>query len=109
MIGISNKAPSNNYEVKILDSESEYKLVNISLYEEVKELVPNEKYQVEWYNLQTVSNKSQSEIMADVEADWDGYLALAKQQMQGEVEELKNKDLENKVALAQIFELVVAN
>ena len=107
MIGISEKRPSNNYEVKILDSESEYKLVNISLYEEVKELVPNEKYQVEWYNLQTVSNKTQSEIMEEVEADWDNYLSLAKEQMNKEAVENSTQIDQTALALTEVYEMLL--
>jgi len=92
----------------VLDSDKANKLINITLFGNVEELVPNEKYKVEWYTLQTVSDKSQAEIMALVEADFDGYLALAKKQMQGDVEALKTSDLDNKIALAQIYELVLS-
>ena len=108
MIGLSATNPSTNYKVVALRGDGT-RIVNISLFANVEEIEADKWYKVEWYTLQIISDKSESEIALEVEADWDGYLALAKQQMQGEVEELKNKDLENKVALAQIFELVVAN
>ena len=56
-----------------------------------------------------MTDKTQAELELIVGDNFDEYVEFAKNQMQGDVENLKSKDLENKVALAQIFELVVAN
>ena len=109
MIGFSTKAPIRNFKVGILESENTQKLANISLYVDVEEVIPNAWYKIETYNLQTVTDKTQSELELIVGDNFDEYVALAKKQMQGEVEDLKAKDLENKLALAQVFEIVIAN
>ena len=109
MIGFSTTAPVRNFAVGILESESTQKLANISLYVDVEEVIPNAWYKIETYNLQTVTDKTQAELELIVGDNLDEYVEFAKNQMQGDVENLKSKDLENKVALAQIFELVVAN
>jgi len=90
MIGISATNPSTNYKVVALRGDGT-RIVDISLFANVEEIEADKWYKVEWYTLQIISDKSESEIALDVEADFDGYLALAKNQMEKNTQEVNER------------------
>jgi len=91
MIGFSTKAPIRNFTVGILESENTQKLANISLYVDVEEVIPNDWYKIETYNLQTVTDKTQAELELIVSDNFDEYVTLAKEQMEKNTQEVNEK------------------